>query len=57
MPGDEIDGRGIGGLAAAAQAAEQGLEGHIALALSRIGERTAASTMQAMQFDHARWLV
>jgi hypothetical protein len=58
MAGDQIDRRGIGGLAAfAAQAAEQGLEGHVALPFEqqphRIADRTAA-TMQTVQFDHAR---
>jgi hypothetical protein len=53
MPGHEIDGRGLDGLAAfTAQAAKKTFEGHIASALHqqphRIADRTA-SAMQAMQ--------
>ena len=57
MPGDEIDGRGLDGLAAfTAQAAEKIFKAHIALAGNQqphgIAHRTA-SAMQAMQLDHA----
>jgi hypothetical protein len=59
MAGDEVDGCGISGLAAfTAHAAEQGLEGHVAVAFDQqphgIADRTATSAMQAMQLDHAR---
>jgi hypothetical protein len=57
MPGDEIDGRGLGSSAAVtAQAAEKILKGHIAVAFDQqphgVQDRTA-SAMQAMQLDHA----
>jgi hypothetical protein len=57
MPSDEIDGRGIGGLAAfTAQTAKQIFESHIALALDQEPHgrvNATASTARAMQLDHA----
>ena len=57
MSGDEIDGRGLDGLAAfATKAAEQVFKGHIALAGHQqphgVADRTAPA-MRAMQLDHA----
>jgi hypothetical protein len=57
MPGDEINGRGLDGLAAfTAQAAKQIFECHIALASHQqshgIADR-ATPAMQAMQLNHA----
>ena len=57
MPGDEIDGRGLGRSAVfTTQAAKQIFKGHVAVAFDQqphgIADRTAASTMQAMQLDH-----
>jgi hypothetical protein len=58
MSGHEIDGRGLASSAAfTAQAAKQIFKGHIAVAFEQqphgITDGTAASTMQAVQLDHA----
>ncbi len=58
MSGYDIDGRGLGRSAVyATQAAKQIFKGHIAVAFDQkphgIADGTAASTMQAMQLDHA----
>jgi hypothetical protein len=59
MAGDEIDGRGVGGLAAfTAQASKQIFKRHIALALDQQSHRRESGTpsaMLAMQLDHALW--
>jgi hypothetical protein len=57
MPGDEIDGRGLDGLAAfATEAAQQIFKGHIAIALHQephgIADRIATAVL-AVQLDHA----